>query len=311
MASNLNQITFQHRLEFWGFRTLELGVRFLPEKMLPGLASILSALVFHIIKYRKEVTLKNLSIAFPEKTEEEREKIARRCYFHFALLVLEFLKLTGWNLHRLEQMIEFENQELIKEFAQQSKGVVVASGHFGNWEVAIAVLARKFWNGGAVIQQRQKNRLVDQRTVEIRQRWGLDIIYSRGALRQGLAKLASGKLLALLCDQDGGKQGVFVPFFGRMSSTPVGAAVLHLRSKAPLVVGVCVRIADFKYKIFWEPVDLSLTQEGVTPENIEQVTAAMTAILEQYVRQYPEQYLWMHRRWKTPYQETQKTGERV
>jgi KDO2-lipid IV(A) lauroyltransferase len=175
---------------------------------------------------------------------------------------------------------------------------VLVSGHFGNWEMAIAYLASRFFEGASVIQLRQKNALVDQHVVDMRRRWGMEIIYSRGAVNNALSALKANQFLALLCDQDAGTHGVFVPFFGRMASTPVGAAILHLRSKATLFFGFSVRVGKFKYKVYVTPIKYHGDYQ-VTTENIQKITAQFSALLEQYVRQYPEQYLWLHQRWKT------------
>ncbi len=293
------KLQYRHRIEYAVLRTIEWFVRVLPESVLPPLAKTIAFVVYHLIGYRRAVASANLRIAFPEKSDEERGNIARDSYYHFALLILEFMKLPSWSPERLGEMVEIENPELLENLAGQNRGVIISSGHFGNWEVAIAFLATHYWKGGAVIQQRQTNRLVDAWSAEHRRCWRLEIIYSRGAVSRGLAVLGRKQLLALLGDQDGGRRGVFVPFFGKMASTPMGAAILHLRSKSPLVVGACVRVGKFKYKGYLIPLETAPDWD-VNRENIEKITARMAAALERLIRKYPEQYLWMHRRWKTP-----------
>jgi KDO2-lipid IV(A) lauroyltransferase len=150
----------------------------------------------------------------------------------------------------------------------------------------------------AVIQQRQKNPLVDAHMKRLRERWGMEIIYTRGAVRNSLEKLKQGKLVGLLADQDAGNRGVFVPFFGRPSATHVGAAVLFLKSHAPLYFAVCVRKPDGTYQLRMEKVIDSNCEEA-HQMSVEQITAKFTARLEAWIRRYPEQYFWMHRRWKT------------
>lgn len=275
-------------------------VKLLPAAALKPLAMLFAALFFHIFRYRHQVTLDNLAEAFPEKPPAERRRIAFQCYQHFALSIMEFFKLASYTPADLEQMIIVEDPESLQQLARSAKGTILVSGHFGNWELAIALLATRYWKGAAAVQKRQHNYLVDRYTIEARKRWGVEIIYSRGAVARGLSILAQNKILALLCDQDGGKNGVFVPFFKRMASTHKGAAALFLRSRANLIFGCCVRTGRLQYK----GIALPIVYEGdfqMTPENITAVTEKFTTALEHYVRQYPEQYLWFHKRWKTQY----------
>jgi KDO2-lipid IV(A) lauroyltransferase len=290
----------QHRIEYVAFRIIEKTIQSLPTFILKPFADFIAFLVFKIIKYRREVALENLVHAFPEKSQEERFRIAYGSYRHFALMILEFMKLASWTPEQLEKVITLERTREVEDMlaATRGRGAVVVSGHFGNWEMAIAYLASRFFEGASVIQLRQKNALVDQRVVEMRRRWGMEIIYSRGAVNNALSSLKGNQFLALLCDQDAGARGVFVPFFRRMASTPVGAAVLHLRSQAPLFFGFSVRVGKFKYKGYVTPIEYDGDYE-VTTENIQKITAKFTALLEKYVREYPDQYLWLHRRWKT------------
>lgn len=292
----------QHRIEYYAFRTIETGIQSLPDFLLKPLANFIAFMVFRVLKYRREVALDNLLHAFPEKFPPERERIAYRSYQHFALMILEFMKLASWDADELERRIKFERTPMVEKLLESAKGkgAIVVSGHFGNWEMAIAYLASRFFDGASVIQQRQKNELIDKHVANMRRRWGIEIIYSRGAVSNAQVSLNKNQFLGLLCDQDAGKRGAFVPFFGRLASTPVGAAVLHLRSKATLFFGYSIRIGKFQYEGFANPIEYQGDYE-VNIENIEKITAAFTAQLESFVRKYPEQYLWMHRRWKTQY----------
>jgi KDO2-lipid IV(A) lauroyltransferase len=290
----------QHRVEYIAFRIIEKTIQSLPGFILNPFADFIAFITFKVAKYRRDVALENLANAFPEKSPQDRFQIAYGSYRHFALVILEFMKLASWTPEQLGKMIDIERTKEVEDMLAETrgKGAVVVSGHFGNWEMAIAYLASRFFEGASIIQLRQKNALVDQHVVKMRRRWGMEIIYSRGAVNNALSSLKANQFLGLLCDQDAGARGVFVPFFGRMASTPVGAAVLHLRSKATLFFGFSVRVGKFKYKGYVTPIEHDSDYE-VNTENIQKITAKFTAQLEKYVRQYPDQYLWMHRRWKT------------
>ncbi len=272
----------------------------LPKPALNSLAHSIALLVFHVIKYRRDVALDNLACAFPEKSDTERYAIAFNSYKHFALLIIEFMKMSSFTPEDLDKMVKIEKTPEVNTILKESKekGTILVSGHFGNWEIAIALLATKYFESVSAIQARQRNYIVDKYIADKRRRWGIDLIYSRGAVTNALSAVGKNRLLGLLPDQDGGKRGVFVPFLGRMASTPVGAATLHLRSKSTLIFGCCLRTAPFQFKGYLVPLNID-SDLPLNRENAQIVTTRFTAELEKYIRQHPEQYLWMHRRWKT------------
>lgn len=298
----------QYFLEYIAYRMIEAFAAYMPEKALIPFSKALAWLGFKVIKFRQEVALSNLHIAFPEKSEAERYEIAYRSVQHFVLLFLEFMKLIRWTPERLREMIHIDNEETSVEFVERHKRAILVSGHFGSWEVAVAMLS-KIWRPCAVIQTRQKNVRIDRRMADLRRKWNMEIIYKRGGVQGSLRALNNNKLVVLLGDQDGGRRGIFVPFFGKMASAPPGAALLRIRSKAPIVFAYCLRTAPFRYRSGLIPLEIDDNFE-MSRENLHTITHAYTKVLEDFVRQYPEQYLWMHRRWKTPFESEKVVGSR-
>ncbi|NOX36271.1 MAG: lysophospholipid acyltransferase family protein [Calditrichaeota bacterium] len=291
---------WQHMLEYLAYRGLEALVYLLPWGWLNAVASGLAFLAYRVIGIRREVTLKNLQLAFPEKSVSERNALAYACYRHFALMALEFLKMGRLTFAELEAMVELETPELFSNYRRQGKGLVMVSGHFGSWEIAGAYFATRWPHHATVIQKRQKNEWVDRHMASLRRRWNMDIVYVRHAVRNCLKALEQRKLVGLLGDQDMGTRGVFVPFFGRLASTPPGAALLHLKSDAPLTFAYAIRVGPRRFRLGL--IDLSLPEDersGDLGADVETVTARYNQVLEQFVRQHPEQYFWMHKRWKT------------
>ncbi|MGH1363109.1 MAG: lysophospholipid acyltransferase family protein [Calditrichia bacterium] len=286
--------------EYSGFLLVIGFFRMIPEFALNRIANLLASLVFNVLKFRRETALDNVSVAFPELSVDEQKKIAYGSYHHFILMILEVVKSLGWRRDRIDTVVELTRPAWLKEIGAKGNGAVVMTGHFGNWELGTSRVTHQFWHEPYAIQQRQSNPFVDAAMVRFRERLGAGLIYSRGAMRQGLAELKRGHALALLCDQDGGKRGVFVPFFGKMASTPIGSALLHLRSNKPIYFYSCVRTGPMKYLMDMEEIVVE-TDGEVNQKNLTAVTAAAIASLERYVRKYPTQYLWMHKRWKTPY----------
>ena len=289
----------QYLLEYFGYRLVEFFAAYLPEFLLIPKANFIAFLIFHIFKIRRDVALENLRIAFPEQSEKERATIAYRSYKHFCLMILEFMRLIRWTPGQLEKMVQFESAEILQNLMREDKGVIINSAHFGNWEISVSYFS-KFWASTTGVQQKQKNPYIDQRMAAHRSRWGMEIIYSRGAVKNSLNALEQKRMLGLLGDQDGGASGIFVPFFGRMASTPPGPALIRVKSQAPIAFAYAIRLGRFKFRLGIEPLNIDDNFEP-TEENLKSITRAYLQILEKYIRQYPEQYFWMHRRWKTTY----------
>lgn len=291
------KVPFLHRLELFGYVFIEKLVCSIPDGSLASVARFFAFLAYQVFRIRRQVTFSNLQIAFPHRDERWRRKVAYFSYLHFALMILEFMKMQKWDVKQIEQKVERQEIDEILRAAQKGKGGIVVSGHFGNWEIAMGYLHSKRVRS-VVIQQRQNNRLIDERMRKLRQKWGMGIIYPRGAVEASEQALAEGKIVGLLGDQDAGERGVFVPFLGQPASTHIGAAVLKLRSKAPLFVGFCRRVKCSNFEFYCQSVHIpdSLV---VNDENVRMVTAEIQKNLEHAIRRYPEQYFWMHRRWKT------------
>lgn len=287
----------RYLLEYFGYRLIEFFAAYLPETLLIPKANFFAFLAFRVLKIRRDVALENLRIAFPEKSESERIGIAYGSYKHFALMILEFMRLIRWSPQRIREMVEFESEGILQEYIKQDKGIILDAAHFGNWEIGIAYLS-KFWLPATVIQKRQRNPYVDWRMATHRKRWGMEIVYSRGAVKNALSVLKEKRFLGLLGDQDGGRNGIFVPFFGKVASSTPGAALLRIRGKAPIVFAYAIRTGKFKFRVRLEPLAIEESFE-LTDENRKAITGAYAQLLEKYIRQYPEQYFWLHRRWKT------------
>ena len=146
------------------------------------------------------------------------------------------------------------------------------------------------------IYQPQRNPLFNNSIVEARERLGLRLIARGGASKEALQRLREGRMVGFVADQNAGRTGVFVPFFGRLASTHRGAALLAVRSGAPLFFAAAIREGDHYHGITEEITD---SREGPLDQVVERLTASFTACLERLVRKWPEQYFWHHRRWKT------------
>jgi len=286
----------QNYFEYGIILAIRALVRSLPLSWALKVADCLGLFAFSVIRIRRKVTLDNLHRAFPEKTQQDCENIAKRTYCNFAKTAVEHIRFPI-NIKELRNRTRFDHPELFHQAAQEGKGILCVSGHFGNWEMMAAAI-RALGYPMVVVVAEQRNKFVDELINRGRRQMGIEMVGRGIAIRGILKALREKKMVALLGDQDAHEEGVFVDFMGRPSSTPQGPAVLCLKTGAPMICGIAVRKEHGKHQIFLQRVshdDLT----GVTAENIHILTQRYTQILEKYVRQYPDHWFWMHRRWKT------------
>ena len=262
-----------------------LGVRF-------------GTLAFLVAGGEKRKALKSLARAFPEKSEPERLAVARACFRHLGAAMFE-VGCTAALDRELKQLVAWpqEDRAVLEAALARGKGVVFVSGHVGNWEL----LARRVASEGFPCQSIAKE-TSDPRLTELvgrfRARGGVRSIWrgQEGAARHMLRALKGGEILGLLIDQDTKVQSFFVPFFGELAATPRAAADLAIRTGAAVVVGFCQRETQ-GYRLTMEEVPLPTEQDREAAALA--LTAALSQRIEAAIRRTPEQWVWMHQRWKT------------
>ncbi len=252
---------------------------------------MIGELAFRLLKKRRLRTIANLQLAFPEWTDEKRHETARKVFRHFGLVTADFMRTPLRTNEELLANIEVEGFEHYETAEAAGKGIIACTAHFGNWERfghwCIAT-GRKI----SVVARDANQGAIQERVAKIRDITGV-LVLSRGdSARPILVKLKRQEIVGILPDQNSDES--FVPFFGKPCGTVLGPAVLHKRTGAVLLPSYCVRTGPGKYKVIVkEPIDL----ENVMA-NPEDVMAELNAVLESVIREYPEQWLWMHDRWK-------------
>lgn len=269
-------------------------LRAMPRCLREGLARALARGVF-ALGIRRRVTLENLGHAFPEKTEAERRAIAKGAYENMALAGVESFCSDLVSDAELQRRVLVDDWKGLDQLLASRTPTLIASAHFGSWELFAEVMARRGHAFSAVV--RPLRGAFNAWVVNARAKAGVGIILQRGAMRGIFAALKRGEAVVQLIDQVlPAKHGVFVPFFGRPASTTPSISLAALRTGAPVYVVMAAREGDALRMFVEGPVQLPQLDDR--DEVLRQHTAQLTAILEGTIRKFPEQWLWLHRRWK-------------
>ncbi|HZY10912.1 MAG TPA: lysophospholipid acyltransferase family protein [Bacteroidota bacterium] len=287
----------RHRLEFIFFQLFKWFVLILPLKSTQRLGAYLGVIGYKIFSRRREIALDNLRTAFPGKSERECVAIARGAFKNYGITLTELLWFPNLNDVTIRKLVNIKNIDLVHSKYSLGKGLVLLSGHFGNWELIALAVAYISKLPVTIIVQTQSNRLVDGVINKHRCLFGNKAISMGISLREIIRTLDSGGIIAIAPDQSGPMEGVFVDFFGRSVATHQGPAAFALRKCAPMIMGFMIRKADWTYDVVFEEIPTSDLVSD-TAENILELTRRHTLLLERYIREYPNHWLWMHRRWK-------------
>jgi KDO2-lipid IV(A) lauroyltransferase len=231
-------------------------------------------------------------------SEDELKSLHRKMLTHFARMIFEIPHILRLNEKNMDQYVFFENEDHYLNALKKGKGILALTGHFGNWEFTAAAVSLKF-GPLAMVARPVDSKAADLVINDIRTRFGSEVIPKQRGMRKILYALRRNLTVGVLLDQNvDWYEGVFVNFLGRQACTNKGLALLALKTGSPVVPIFSARQRDGRYCImFGEEIQLKRT--GDKTRDVEENTAVFTSIIEKYIRMYPEQWFWFHRRWKT------------
>jgi len=263
------------------------------------LGRVLARVLFLFTPYRRGIAWRNLCFAFREKDVAELRRILWECYENFGRCLVEFLRLPKLRKEgEIHELVSLEGEEHLRRALARGRGVVLLTAHYGNWEMVGAKLAACGYPLNVLARQQRDavtTRLVDG----IRQSCGMRVLAARnGDSRVILACLRRGEIVGFLADQNAGRRGIFVDFFGRAASTFAGAALFALRTKAAVVPVFGLRNRDNTHTARLLP-EVELIQTGSVRRDVEANTAAFTRLIEHQIRSRPGLWFWLHDRWRT------------
>ena len=288
----------RHAVEAAGFRLLLAAARVLPRPVMLAAGSAAGMLGWLLDGRHRRIAAANLERALGDTMDARaRGRVQRACWRHFGRITVDSLYVLQLDAASVQSLVEVEGIELAREAYARGHGVMLYSGHFGHWE--LAALVQGYLGLPMTLVTRPLDNPVLERMLErLRTRSGNTVVHKRSAVREMLQTLAGRGGVAIVIDQDAREGGVFVPFLGRPASTTPTPATLALRAGAPLIAVCCLPRENGRYRIIYGPV-IEATGTGDRAADVTRLTAACTQVLEQWVRRYPQYWLWMHRRWKT------------
>jgi KDO2-lipid IV(A) lauroyltransferase len=286
-------------LVYLAIRLFVAVVQMLSRDVARRFAEGLAWLAYRLDRRHRLVALENLRHAFPGRyTDAELDDLVRRVYRHFCNLVIEIIHLprmlhtNNWRHH-----LDLEEGRTIVAYLLSGRSVLIVTGHFGNWELAGYALGLLGFRTHAVARPLD-NPFLDDFLRRFREKTGQKLLAKHGDFVQMQQLLDNGGVIATLGDQDAGQRGLFVDFFGRPASTHKAVALLALEHRTPLIVVGTPKVGEpMRYAIVVEEVILPEDYEG-RPDAVRAITQRFSHALERVIRRYPEQYFWLHRRWK-------------
>ncbi|QHS53605.1 lysophospholipid acyltransferase family protein [Edaphobacter sp. 12200R-103] len=271
----------------------------LPRGLARAAGAAIGELAYYALGRLRSVGMRNLQLAFPEVQRQRRKQLLKELYRNLGYLLAEFCRMQHYTPEQASRFIRYEGLENYLRARDRGKGVLVLTGHLGAWELSSFYHSLMGYPMGMVIR-RLDNPLVDRFVNRIRCLHGNRVLHKDDFARGLIASMRAGETVGILMDTNmTPPQGVFVPFFGTQACTASGMARVAARTGAAVVPGFLLwEKSEQRYVLHFGP-ELPVKCTGDAEADAVSNTAMFTSVIESYIRRYPEQWLWMHRRWKT------------
>lgn len=285
------------RIEYFLFIALSFFLRIIGIRLSRKFAYLLSLFFYYLLPIRKKTVFENLDIAFPNLTIKEKKNLAFKSFNSFFISMVEILLLPYLSKETVTSLVELKNSELLLQKYKEGNGLIVLAAHFGNWEYNAVSIPLQINVPVHIVVKNLRNPFVNKWMNKARTNWGNKLIPLGVSIRTTFAVLKNKEILAMIADQRGPEESIKLDFFGKKTSVFTGPAILSLKTNAPLLYLIPIRRPDYSY--FAEVYEVDRNN---LPDDFDQQVVVlcqrMINYLEEIIKSYPEQWLWMHRRWK-------------
>ena len=291
-------MSIRFQLERCLFAAFRLSARLIPHRLFLACGSGFGRIAYLLDSRHRGVALENLLVAFPDLSLKERSRLLKKCYSHFGQYLFDMLTCFPRFPSGRMADFEFEGLENLEQVYGNGKGVIFYTGHWGAWELMAMAYGFKGYTVG-LIARPLDNPYLHSLLDTLRCSTGNFVIDKKEGFRPMLKALKEGKSIAILIDQNvSTDERIFVDFFGKSAAATPAAGLLHLKTGAPLVSVFALPLGNGRYRFtIGKPLEVPIT--GDRKMDVQRITQECTRVVEQQIRQYPEYWLWMHRRWKT------------
>jgi KDO2-lipid IV(A) lauroyltransferase len=272
----------------------------IPRKHILRIGKWIGRLVYYLDVPHRRIVRRNLAFAYPDWSREQIKCISRRIFQNLGITFLESLQLIALSREDILKKVRVVGLENLQCALQSKKGLIVVSGHLGSWEMGLLYACCILEKPSLGVAKKIRFAPLNRRIHRLRTRFGLKIVYKKGALPEMRQMLRRGGILGLLIDQSRRSEGVEVTFFGHKVTATPAAAFLAIRCKCPVLPIFCVRESNGQLTMEVNP-PLELKRTGDLRSDVQANTQVITDAVEKAVRKYPDQWFWVHKRWKKFY----------
>ena len=269
----------------------------LPRPVTLVIGGWLGALVYYLASQQRELACEHLRCSLMLSNERRVKAIAKQCFENLGKTAVEFMQFPRLDRKRIQQYVTFEGTKHVEQALALGKGAIILTGHFGNWELLAASISTTIAPLTPFVRELRSPRL-NALVSSYREKAGYATIDRDTGMRHALRCLKRNELLGIVADVDTVVSGVFVDFFGRHAYTPYSPVAIALKTGAAILPTFIIRQPDGSHRAIIEP-PLALKQTHAKEKDLVINTQKFTKIIESYIRRYPTQWIWMHRRWKT------------
>lgn len=293
------KVNFKNRIEYLILTSYIFFIKVSPLFLKVINRKIICFFFKSISKRHSRIVCENLRTAFPEHSKTAILKLKKKIYYHFSYIFMETLYLyLKKKPEKILKKIEVKNIEYVKDALKGRRGVILFSAHFGNWELIPFILSRGLKTKICSIARQMDNPLVEEVIRKFRQYMGSNIIYKKGSVRKTLKLLEDNNIFFYLVDQNTiPREGVFVDFFSKKVCASTSVTQLHLKKKIPVIPVFLFYEKDKIVLSLMKEIKFNATNND--NNDIKNLTQRLTSIIEEKIREYPEQWFWFHNRWKT------------